>query len=168
MMAVGYLIIAIPTPTPVPSMGLYLGLTCLGLLVIAFGNGLFKGNLQALVGQMYDDPKYSSLRDSGFQIFYMFINIGGFFAPWIAIGVRNWWLKVNNFDYDATLPELCHQFLKEGDKMAPQAMRILHRWPIRLRSTAATWLIWVHLSTTTWMCLTVVSNMLLWLPLLPC
>lgn len=67
MMAVGYLIIAIPTPTPVPSMGLYLGLTCFGLLVIAFGNGLFKGNLQALVGQMYDDPKYSSLRDSGFQ-----------------------------------------------------------------------------------------------------
>ena len=125
MMAVGYLIIAIPTPTPVPSMGLYLGLTCLGLLVIAFGNGLFKGNLQALVGQMYDDPKYSSLRDSGFQIFYMFINIGGFFAPWIAIGVRNWWLKVNNFDYDATLPELCHQFLKEGDKMAPQAMENL-------------------------------------------
>mgnify|MGYP002639065663 CR=1 FL=1 len=125
MMAVGYLIIAIPTPTPVPSMGLYLGLTCFGLLVIAFGNGLFKGNLQALVGQMYDDPKYSSLRDSGFQIFYMFINIGGFFAPWIAIGVRNWWLKVNNFDYDATLPELCHQFLKEGDKMAPQAMENL-------------------------------------------
>ena len=93
--------------------------------LIAFGNGLFKGNLQALVGQMYDDPKYSSLRDSGFQIFYMFINIGGFFAPWIAIGVRNWWLKVNNFDYDATLPELCHQFLKEGDKMAPQAMENL-------------------------------------------
>ena len=56
MMAVGYLIIAIPTPTPVPSMGLYLGLTCFGLLVIAFGNGLFKGNLQALVGQMYDVP----------------------------------------------------------------------------------------------------------------
>ena len=70
LMAVGYLIIAIPTPTPVPDMALYLGLTCLGLFVIAFGNGLFKGNLQALVGQMYDDPKYSSLRDSGFQIFY--------------------------------------------------------------------------------------------------
>lgn len=125
LMAVGYLIIAIPTPTPVPSMALYLGLTCLGLLVIAFGNGLFKGNLQALVGQMYDDPKYSSLRDSGFQIFYMFINIGGFFAPWIAIGVRNWWLKANNFDYDATLPELCHQYLKEGTNMAPQALENL-------------------------------------------
>ena len=77
LMAVGYLIIAIPTPTPVPSMALYLTLTCFGLLVIAFGNGLFKGNLQALVGQMYDNPVYSNLRDAGFQIFYMFINIGG-------------------------------------------------------------------------------------------
>lgn len=126
LMAFGYLIIAIPTPTPVPNLPLYLGLTCLGLLVIAFGNGLFKGNLQALVGQMYDDPKYSSLRDSGFQIFYMFINIGGFFAPWIAIGVRNWWLKVNNFDYDATLPELCHQYLEKGADMPAQALQNLN------------------------------------------
>ncbi|MCP9612407.1 peptide MFS transporter [Coprobacter tertius] len=122
LMSVGYLIIAIPTPTPVPSMALYLSLTCIGLLVIAFGNGLFKGNLQALVGQMYDNPKYSNLRDSGFQIFYMFINIGGFFAPWIAIGVRNWWLKVNHFDYDASLPELCHQYLDKGSQMPAQAM----------------------------------------------
>ena len=102
MMAVGYLIIAIPTPTPVPSMGLYLGLTCFGLLVIAFGNGLFKGNLQALVGQMYDDPKYSSLRDSGFQIFYMFINIGGFFAPWIAFD-GNWDSLSSDINFDKRL-----------------------------------------------------------------
>src|SRR5690554_3298113 len=47
MMAVGYLIIGFPTPTPVPNLGLYLALTCVGLFVIAFGNGLFKGNLQA-------------------------------------------------------------------------------------------------------------------------
>ncbi|MDR2471993.1 MAG: peptide MFS transporter [Tannerella sp.] len=114
LMAVGYLIIAIPTPTPVPNMALYLVITCLGLSVIAFGNGLFKGNLQALVGQMYDNPKYEKMRDSGFQIFYMFINIGGFFAPWIAVGVRNWWLKANGFDYNATLPELCHEFIEKG------------------------------------------------------
>ena len=43
----------------------------------------------------------------------------------IAIGVRNWWLKVNNFDYDATLPELCHQYLEKGKDMAPQAMENL-------------------------------------------
>lgn len=128
LMAIGYLVIAIPTPTPVPSLPLYLTLTCVGLLVIAFGNGLFKGNLQALVGQMYDNPKYSSLRDAGFQIFYMFINIGAVFAPFIAIGVRNWWLKVNNFDYDASLPELCHQYLaiSKGHEMAPQALENLN------------------------------------------
>jgi len=114
VMAIGYLIIAIPTPTPVPSKSLYLTLTCLGLLVIAFGNGLFKGNLQALVGQMYDNKEYGDKRESGFQIFYMFINIGGFFAPFIAIGVRNWWLKVHNFDYNAKLPELCHEYIDKG------------------------------------------------------
>lgn len=125
LMALGYLIIAIPTPTPVPNMPLYLGMTCLGLAVIAFGNGLFKGNLQALVGQMYDNEKYSSLRDAGFQIFYMFINVGAIFAPFIAIGVRNWWLKVNHFDYDATLPELCHKYLEQGQNMIPQELEKL-------------------------------------------
>ncbi len=125
IMTLGYCIIAIPTPTPVPNLGLYLTLTCLGLLVIAFGNGLFKGNLQALVGQMYDDPKYADKRESGFQIFYMFINIGGFFAPWIAIGVRNWWLRVNNFDYNAQLPELCHEYIKNGANMAPESLNNL-------------------------------------------
>lgn len=122
VMAIGYLIIAIPTPTPVPNKVMYLTLTCLGLLVIAFGNGLFKGNLQALVGQMYDNKEFGDKRESGFQIFYMFINIGGFFAPFIAIGVRNWWLKVHNFDYNAKLPELCHEYLDKGAGMSESNM----------------------------------------------
>ncbi|MFV0417967.1 MAG: peptide MFS transporter [Dysgonomonas sp.] len=122
LMAIGYLIIAIPTPTPVPSMALYLTLTCFGLLVISFGNGLFKGNLQALVGQMYDNPQYAEKRDAGFQLFYMFINIGGFFAPFIAIGVRNWWLKLHNFDYNASLPELCHQFIDKGSAVPTESV----------------------------------------------
>ena len=125
LMAFGYLIIAIPTPTPVSNLPLFLGITCVGLAVIAFGNGLFKGNLQALVGQMYDNPKYSHLRDAGFQIFYMFINVGAVFAPFIAIGVRNWWLKANNLDYDATLPELCHKYLEGAGTMLPQEMEKL-------------------------------------------
>jgi POT family proton-dependent oligopeptide transporter len=116
-MAIGYLIIAIPTPTPVPNKALYLCLTLFGLLVIAFGNGLFKGNLQAIVGQMYDNPNYSQKRDAGFQIFYMFINIGGFFAPFVAVGMRNWWLKFNNFDYNAGLPALCHEYVNLGASM---------------------------------------------------
>ncbi len=122
LMAVGYLVIAVPTPTPVPNQTLYLALTCAGLLIIAFGNGLFKGNLQALVGQMYDNNEYSDRRDMGFQIFYMFINVGGFFAPWIAIAVRNWWLQFNNFDYNASLPELCHQYIADGTAMPAEKL----------------------------------------------
>lgn len=128
VMSLGYLIIAIPTPTPVPNLPLYLTLTCVGLLVIAFGNGLFKGNLQALVGQMYDNKEFNAKRESGFQIFYMFINIGGFFAPWIAIGVRNWWLKVNNFDYNGKLPALCHEYLKKGTDMAGEGLANLQTY----------------------------------------
>lgn len=113
LMAAGYVIIAIPTPTPIPAdkYGLMLALTCFGLLVIALGNGLFKGNLQALVGQMYDNPKYSKMRDSGFQLFYMFINVGAIFAPFLAMGIRNWWVEKNGFEYIADLPDLIHQFL---------------------------------------------------------
>ena len=113
LMSLGYLIIAIPTPTPVPtgSFGMFLTLTCFGLFVIAFGNGLFKGNLQALVGQMYDNPQYSKMRDSGFSLFYMFINVGAIFAPLAAVGVRNWWVGSHGFLYDSDLPALCHEQL---------------------------------------------------------
>lgn len=111
IMGLGYLIIAFPTPTPVPDKTLYLALSCLGLFTIAFGNGLFKGNLQAVVGQMYDNETYSKMRDSGFSIFYMFINVGALFAPLMAIGMRNLWLGKFGFGYNATLPELCHAHL---------------------------------------------------------
>jgi POT family proton-dependent oligopeptide transporter len=118
----------------------YLTLTCVGLLVISFGNGLFKGNLQALVGQMYDNPKYSAKRDAGFQLFYMFINIGAMFAPFIAIGVRNWWLKVHNFDYNASLPELCHQYIGQGNAMSQESVTRLTEYAnnAMLNGTAVT------------------------------
>ena len=112
LMAIGYLLIGIPTPTPVPHFAMYLTMTCLGLFVIAFGNGLFKGNLQAVVGQMYDNNEYSHKRDTGFQLFYMFINVGALFAPLIAVAIRNWWVERNGFMYNSDLPALCHQFLK--------------------------------------------------------
>ncbi len=90
--------------------GMTLMFTIIALFTIALGNGLFKGNLQAVVGQMYDDPKYSKFRDSAFMIFYMGINVGAFFAPFAATGMRNWWLKTNGFAHDGSLPSLCHQF----------------------------------------------------------
>lgn len=111
VMALGYLMIAIPSPTPVSNKTLFLIISCVGLFTIAFGNGLFKGNLQALVGQMYDNPQYSKLRDSGFQIFYMFINVGAMFAPFVAKYVRGLWLAKNGFEYNPNLPSICHSYI---------------------------------------------------------
>jgi len=74
------------------------------LFLIAVGTGFFKGNLQALVGKMYDDPRYSKNRDIAFSIFYMFINIGAFFAPIVANGINNQVLASENFVYDASVP----------------------------------------------------------------
>ncbi len=98
----GYLVMAIP--------GNPLAITLIGLFTIAFGNGLFKGNLQAVVGQMYDNPQYSKVRDTAFMIFYMGINVGAFFAPFVANGVRNWFLKSQGYLHDASLPAMCHAF----------------------------------------------------------
>ncbi|MCQ2122499.1 MAG: peptide MFS transporter [Fibrobacter sp.] len=137
IMAIGYVGMAIPLFSKnadgiiadgTGSWWLYLILTCIFLLCIAFGNGLFKGNLQALVGQMYDDfeaeaakkgpealAEAKDKRDSGFQIFYVFINIGGVIAPFIAPLLREWWLKAHNFVYNADMAGLCHQYLANGE-----------------------------------------------------
>ena len=111
IMTAGYVILSIPILATEGNHSWLLALTCISLFLIAFGNGLFKGNLQAIVGQLYDNPKYSAQRDSGFQIFYVFINIGGLIAPFIAPMLRSWWLGVNDMVYNADFPELCHQFL---------------------------------------------------------
>jgi len=122
LMSFGYLLLAFPTETPVQNMPLVLTLTCLGLFSIAFGNGLFKGNLQAVVGQLYDNPKYADKRDQGFQLFYMFINIGAMFSPIIAVLVRNLWVQANGFAFDADLPALCHRWLKGSLEVGSEAM----------------------------------------------
>ena len=80
VMLLGYLCLAVPMGTiGVDKLTMFLGL---GL--IAVGTGLFKGNLQVLVGNLYDDPKYESKRDAAFSLFYMAINIGSMFAPAMA------------------------------------------------------------------------------------
>ena len=133
IMALGYILLAIPVTATSGNISWLLPFTCIALAFIAFGNGLFKGNLQAIVGQMYDNLEAEeakkgpealelakSKRDSGFQIFYVFINIGGLIAPFVAPLLREWWLKANGFLYNANLPELCHKVLNGtiGDQAA--------------------------------------------------
>ena len=61
----------------------------LGLILLCLGNGLFKPNISAMVGNLYapDDPR----RDSGFNIFYMGINIGASLSALLSAPLRNLW-----------------------------------------------------------------------------
>ncbi len=124
IMASGYVLLSIPVlATPDNSTAL-LAFTIFALALIACGNGLFKGNLQAIVGQMYDNFEAAAKkvsperlkwaqgqRDAGFQIFYVFINIGALLAPFIAPLLRSWWLGVHGLAYNADLPKLCHAYI---------------------------------------------------------
>ena len=96
-MFAGYVLLALPLG------GGTLALVCMfaALLVISAGTGLFKGNLQVMVGNLYDTPEYASKRDSAFSIFYMAINIGALFAPTAAeemmkYAQTEWGVSVND------------------------------------------------------------------------
>ena len=60
------------------------------LLLICLGTALFKGNLQVMVGNLYEDSQYAKQRDNGFSLFYMAINIGAMFAASAAIGIMEY------------------------------------------------------------------------------
>lgn len=124
VMAIGYILLAIPVLATPTNISWLLPFTIFALALIACGNGLFKGNLQAIVGQMYDNFEKDAAkegpeklkwaqgqRDAGFQIFYVFINVGALVAPFVAPLLRSWWLKVHGFVYNADLPKLCHEYI---------------------------------------------------------
>ena len=86
IMFAGYLLLSVP----LGGDSLALVVMLAALLLIGFGTGLFKGNLQVMVGDLYNDPKYADKRDAGFSIFYMAINIGALFAPTAAIKIKEY------------------------------------------------------------------------------
>ena len=119
VMFAGYLALSIPTGANTMGIALMLG----ALLMISVGTGLFKGNLQVLVGNLYDDPKYSAKRDSAFSLFYMAINIGAMFAPSAATAITNSFLGKAGLIYKAAIPALAHQTLN-GTITADNAARL--------------------------------------------
>ncbi|MBN2350171.1 MAG: peptide MFS transporter [Bacteroidales bacterium] len=63
----------------------------ISLLLIILGNGLFKPNISALVGKIYDSqPRFKDKKDTGYNIFYMGINIGAFLCNFVAAILRNY------------------------------------------------------------------------------
>ncbi|MDH3267872.1 MAG: peptide MFS transporter [Ignavibacteria bacterium] len=92
VMGIGYVMMAVPTSSP---LQLYIALA-----VVCVGNGLFKANISVLVGNLYAHTQ-GSLKDAGYNIFYMGINIGAFYAPMAAAGIKRFVME----NFSATLAE---------------------------------------------------------------
>ena len=92
VMGIGYVMMAVPTSSP---LQLYVA-----LFVVCVGNGLFKANISVLVGNLYAHTQ-GSLKDAGYNIFYMGINIGAFYAPMAAASIKRFVME----NFSATLAE---------------------------------------------------------------
>ncbi len=108
VMFIGYAVMAIPTDIRSTSS---LVILCGALFLISVGTGLFKGNLQVMVGDLYNEARYSGQRDAAFSLFYMAINIGSMFAPMAATAMCNLALNAKGLVYNADLPALCNSLL---------------------------------------------------------
>ncbi len=115
IMFLGYMVMAIPTDIRSTSS---LVILCAALILIACGTGLFKGNLQVMVGDLYNEARYSGQRDAAFSLFYMAINIGSMFAPMAATAMCNLAMKAQSFTYVASLPAICNAYLDGSENAA--------------------------------------------------
>ena len=100
VMFLGYLFLALP----LGAGALAIVVMAIALLLICIGTGLFKGNLQVMVGNLYDEPKYAAKRDEGFSIFYMAINLGSMFAAVSALAVMDFMMQ----DYNVSKADSYH------------------------------------------------------------
>ncbi|PUB31010.1 POT family proton-dependent oligopeptide transporter [Elizabethkingia sp. YR214] len=65
------------------------GLFYTSLALIIIGNGFFKPTISTVLGNLYSEEPYKANKDSGYNIFYMGINIGAFICNIIAAFMRN-------------------------------------------------------------------------------
>jgi len=119
IMFIGYLCLAIPTGNGTTGMAAMFG----ALALIAVGTGFFKGNLQVMVGNLYDAPEYQAKRDTAFSLFYMAINVGALFAPTAAAKITDYYLTKNGLSYVSEIPALAHQYLNgNGANMTAEGL----------------------------------------------
>lgn len=79
MMGAGYCLMAYHSKA-----GLYGAIS-----LIVLGNGLFKPNISTILGKLYVGDSYRSLKDAGYNIFYMGINIGAFICNFFGAVMQN-------------------------------------------------------------------------------
>lgn len=80
LMGIGYLLLAIPN-----NMTTFYA----ALFTMILGNGFFKPNISTLLGNLYNEDKYKALKDDGYNIFYMGINVGALICNFVAAYLRN-------------------------------------------------------------------------------
>ena len=78
LMGFGYCLMGIHDKTV-----LYIAMT-----LVIFGNGFFKPNISTLLGNVYSTPEHKSMKDDGFNIFYMGINIGAFICNFFGAALQ--------------------------------------------------------------------------------
>ena len=78
LMGIGYCMMGIHDKTM-----LYLAMT-----LVILGNGFFKPNISTLLGNVYSTPEHKSMKDDGFNIFYMGINIGAFVCNFFGAALQ--------------------------------------------------------------------------------
>ncbi|MFA6832357.1 MAG: peptide MFS transporter [Bacteroidaceae bacterium] len=139
IMFFGYVLLAFPVEDTISEYMMYGALAA-----ISVGTGLFKGNLQVMVGNLYDTPELSSKRDSAFSLFYMAINIGALFAPGMATWITNVVLKSHNFTYNAEIPALAHKYidgtLSQAGETAFENLRVAQHYTGDLASFGQTYI----------------------------
>lgn len=135
IMFAGYAVMAIPTGIRSTSS---LVILITSLILISIGTGLFKGNLQVMVGDLYNDPRYSGQRDTAFSLFYMAINIGSMFAPMAATAMCNLALNAHGLVYNADLPALCNGLL-DGNVEATAVIQKAAESGMTVGADAAAW-----------------------------
>lgn len=79
LMGIGYCLMAVHNLT----------VFYLACALVILGNGFFKPNISTLLGNLYNEEKYKANKDSGYNIFYMGINVGAFICTFIAAAMRN-------------------------------------------------------------------------------
>ena len=78
LMGIGYCLLSIPQ-----QWAFYTA-----LIIMVVGNGFFKPNISTLLGNLFNDPRYKGKKDTGYNIFYMGINVGAFICTFIAASSR--------------------------------------------------------------------------------
>ena len=78
VMVLGHFILAIPS-----ELSFYIGLGC-----IIVGNGFFKPNISTLLGNVYSTDEHKHMKDDGYNIFYMGINIGAFICNFFGAALQ--------------------------------------------------------------------------------